>query len=290
MFNPMIIVAIIIQYVVAKSSRKAGAIVGFVITIGILLWGISVYGEGGEIELFGISLSEPIFYIACLVWFGFDTMEFLAAQKRATETGTSSTTITKTQIPAIALFLLWITTNVFANIGWTMLYPLFIPLSPTIANIVIQLSSGMIAGLLQWLLLIMIIPKANRWFLALWIPATMLGWAIISIIIAFVAIPSGMSILVSVIRGGTIGVLQWLVLQKYSKVALWLIPANIIDIVAASLLPRFIFENINIPNMTIGNIVVGVIGSIATSIAIVFISKKALSVSNLETENIAESV
>ena len=171
-----------------------------------------------------------------------------------------------------------------------MLYPLFIPLSPTIANIVIQLSSGMIAGLLQWLLLIMIIPKANRWFLALWIPATMLGWAIISIIIAFVAIPSGMSILVSVIRGGTIGVLQWLVLQKYSKVALWLIPANIIDIVAASLLPRFIFENINIPNMTIGNIVVGVIGSIATSIAIVFISKKALSVSNLETENIAESV
>ena len=295
MFNPMIIIAIIVQSVVAKSSRKAGAIIGFVITTGILLWGISVYGEGSEIAFFGIPLSEPIFYIACLVWYGFDAKQFLDAQKGAvdtdqSETGTSSTAITKTKIPAIALFLLWITTNVIANIGWATLFPLFKPLSPTIANIALNLSSGLIAGLLQWLLLILIFPKVNRWLLALWIPTSMLGWAIVPIIFAIVTIPSGMVILVSVIRGGTIGVLQWFVLKKYSKVALWLIPANIIDIVAVSTLPRFIFENIRIPNVTTGNIIVGVVGSIATSIAVVFISKKALPASNLETENIAESV
>jgi hypothetical protein len=223
MFNPIIIIAIIIQSIVAKSSRKAGAIVGFVITTGIFLWGISVYGDGGEIALFGISLSEPVFYLVFLVWFGFDIMEFVSSQKGATETGItdtgisesgisesgiSPTTITKTRIPAAALVFLWILTNIFANFGWSMLYPFFITLSPATAAIILSLSSGLIAGLLQWLILIVIIPKADRRLLALWIPATMVGWAIIRIMITFVAIPSGMTILISVIRGGTLGVLQ----------------------------------------------------------------------------------
>jgi predicted membrane protein len=81
MFNPVILVAIIIQIVVNRFSRKAAAIIGYFITTGILFWGISVYSVGNAITFFGITLSEPIFFIACLVWYAFDTRDLLAAIK-----------------------------------------------------------------------------------------------------------------------------------------------------------------------------------------------------------------
>jgi len=82
MFNPVIIFAILIQSAVAKSSRIAGAVIGYVITTGILLWGISLYGQGSRIAFFGIPLTESIFFIACLIWYGFDTKEFAVAWKQ----------------------------------------------------------------------------------------------------------------------------------------------------------------------------------------------------------------
>jgi rubrerythrin len=81
MFNPVIIVAIIIQVLISKASRIAGAIFGYLITTGVLIWGISVYGERGSITFFGIHLSETVFIIACLIWYAFDTRELIAAQK-----------------------------------------------------------------------------------------------------------------------------------------------------------------------------------------------------------------
>lgn len=80
MFNPLIIIALVIQSAVAKSSRKAGAVLGFIITTGIFFWGLSLYADGDQIAFFGIALSQPVFIIACLVWYGFDTKEFMAAQ------------------------------------------------------------------------------------------------------------------------------------------------------------------------------------------------------------------
>lgn len=85
MFNPAIVAAIIVQVIVSKFSRVAGAAIGYLITTGILLWGMSVYGAGDQIALAGIPLPQPIFLVACLVWYGFDTKEFLAARKQALE-------------------------------------------------------------------------------------------------------------------------------------------------------------------------------------------------------------
>jgi hypothetical protein len=85
MFNPAIVAAIIEQVIVSRFSRMAGAAIGYMITTGILLWGVSVYGEGGQIALAGIPLSQPIFLVACLVWYGFDTRELMAARKMASE-------------------------------------------------------------------------------------------------------------------------------------------------------------------------------------------------------------
>ncbi len=65
-FNPVIIVAIVVQSWISKASRTAGAIVGFVITTGILLWGLAIYDQHGQIAFFGIPLSQPVFVILCI--------------------------------------------------------------------------------------------------------------------------------------------------------------------------------------------------------------------------------
>jgi hypothetical protein len=81
MFNPVIIVAIILQSFISRASKVAGAIAGYVLTTGIMIWGISVYSDGNQIAFFGAPLPEEIFVILCLVWYGFDTKEFLNAKK-----------------------------------------------------------------------------------------------------------------------------------------------------------------------------------------------------------------
>ncbi|NIM89753.1 MAG: hypothetical protein GTO17_02265 [Candidatus Aminicenantes bacterium] len=81
MINPVILVAIIFQAIISKVSRIVGSIVGYIITTGILIWGLSLYAEGNAIAFFGVVLSQPVFIFACLVWYGFDTYEFLKARK-----------------------------------------------------------------------------------------------------------------------------------------------------------------------------------------------------------------
>jgi hypothetical protein len=79
--NYTILGAIIIQSFIARANRKAGAIVGMIITAGILVWGLSVYGQGDYIAFFGIKLSEAVFFLLCLVWFAFDVSGFFGAKK-----------------------------------------------------------------------------------------------------------------------------------------------------------------------------------------------------------------
>jgi hypothetical protein len=78
--NPIIIIAIIVQSFVSRANRMAGAILGFVITTGILLWGVSLYAQGGEIAFLGFPLSQPVFLIVCAVWYGFDVRSFMRAR------------------------------------------------------------------------------------------------------------------------------------------------------------------------------------------------------------------
>jgi len=84
--NPLILGAIIVQYLISRASRKAGAIVGFLITTGILIWGLSVYAQSNMlykyyITFFGIRLSQTAFLLLCLVWYAFDVREFVRASK-----------------------------------------------------------------------------------------------------------------------------------------------------------------------------------------------------------------
>ena len=79
--NPIIIIAIIAQSFISRASRMAGAIVGFIITTGIFLWGLSLYSAGSGIVFFMIPLSEGAFIAVCVVWYAFNTRAFLRARK-----------------------------------------------------------------------------------------------------------------------------------------------------------------------------------------------------------------
>lgn len=81
--NPIVLIAILAQGFIARSNRMAGAIAGYVLTTGILIWGLSLYSEGSGIAFIGIPLTQPIFLIVCAVWYGFDTKAFLKARKIA---------------------------------------------------------------------------------------------------------------------------------------------------------------------------------------------------------------
>jgi hypothetical protein len=84
--NPIVIIAIVAQGFISRTNRMAGAIAGYVITTGILLWGISLYSAGSGIAFLGIPLSEGIFIVVCIAWYGFNTRAFLAARRLANRT------------------------------------------------------------------------------------------------------------------------------------------------------------------------------------------------------------
>ena len=80
--NWVIVGAVLIQFVVGRISRFLGAVLGFLITTGILLWGLMAYGAGSGIAFAGFPLPLPIFVLACLVWYVFDVMELVRAFRK----------------------------------------------------------------------------------------------------------------------------------------------------------------------------------------------------------------
>ena len=79
--NPVIVGALLVQAGISRVSRVAGAVTGFVITTGILVWGLAAYGEGNVITFIGIPLSQQVFLGLCMMWYFFDAKEFAAAQR-----------------------------------------------------------------------------------------------------------------------------------------------------------------------------------------------------------------
>ena len=77
--NLYIVGAIVVQGLISKVDALAGAIVGYLVTTGILIWGWILYSQGDAVAFFGIVFSLPVFVIACLVWYGFDTFELVGA-------------------------------------------------------------------------------------------------------------------------------------------------------------------------------------------------------------------
>jgi hypothetical protein len=78
-FNFFLLGAILLQGAVSAANRKTGAVVGYLITTGILIWGLVWYGQSSPLfehylTYFGQKLSVGGFLAACLVWYGIDTI------------------------------------------------------------------------------------------------------------------------------------------------------------------------------------------------------------------------
>jgi hypothetical protein len=80
-FDPMLFGAVLFQVLIGAASRPAGAIVGFLSTTGVLVWGLDAYANGYAIAFGGIELSQGIFVIASLVWYAFDVKELAKARE-----------------------------------------------------------------------------------------------------------------------------------------------------------------------------------------------------------------
>ena len=85
--NFVILAAIIVQAIISRISLLAGSAVGFIIVIGILIWGLGAYSDGNTIAIVGIELSKTIFVVGCVIWLAIDSFELLKAlnKKKAKE-------------------------------------------------------------------------------------------------------------------------------------------------------------------------------------------------------------
>jgi hypothetical protein len=174
--------------------------------------------------------------------------------------------------PALALGILWLLTNAIANVGWGLTYGLVNPnfeesLFLT-ASLVSGAAAGLIAGILQFPLLMLALPGRNRLILATWVPLSMAGWVIALAAFNLFRITSdALYFLIYLASGLEIGVLQWLVLQRHSRIAYWWIPASMMDwILNWAVFQSSLWYAFN--NEVAYNFISGLISWIPTSIAI----------------------
>jgi len=79
--NPIILVAVVAQTLIAKFSKPLGAFVGYAVTTGMLIWGLSLYDHGQQVAVFGAPLPRELFWVWCLFWYGYDTKVAIEAVK-----------------------------------------------------------------------------------------------------------------------------------------------------------------------------------------------------------------
>ncbi|MBE0636772.1 hypothetical protein IH601_12305 [Candidatus Bipolaricaulota bacterium] len=85
MINPEIVVALVIQWIVGKISRVGGAVISYLITTGILVWGLGLYAQGDGIAFLGMPLSQWLFVLLCIIWYASDTRGLIRARKLSEE-------------------------------------------------------------------------------------------------------------------------------------------------------------------------------------------------------------
>lgn len=83
--NFVILGAVLIQWFISTKSRLWGAIVGLLITLGIGVWGLGLYADGYAVSLFGLKLSEGIFYLFIAAWIVYDIVMIVQAKNASSD-------------------------------------------------------------------------------------------------------------------------------------------------------------------------------------------------------------
>jgi hypothetical protein len=71
-FRIVIIVGVIISIFASRANKLVGGVIGCLVTTFILIFGLQAYTHSGYITILGIPLSEGLFVLVILIWFGFD--------------------------------------------------------------------------------------------------------------------------------------------------------------------------------------------------------------------------
>jgi len=71
-FRIVVIVGVIISVLASRANKLVGGIISSLVTTFILLFGLQAYTHSGYISFLGIRLSQGLFLLVILVWYGFD--------------------------------------------------------------------------------------------------------------------------------------------------------------------------------------------------------------------------
>ena len=182
----------------------------------------------------------------------------------------------------ILLYSQWILTNIAASIAIGTAYTVITSqTSSWIFNTYMVLPSivgGIIAGLLQWLILRKQFPKSSQWVIV-----TVIGWGlgVVLEIILFQNLNEN-TILRAASNGLIVGLLQWLVLRQHFESAKWWILANIVDLVLGRLLDPYLAQlNYNLIQLHYNPLLMvaalsGISTSLCTGIVLVYILRKPI--------------
>lgn len=77
MINSVFLGAVLLQRLLRRASPLAGVVLGFLLALGLLLWGLASCAIGGLMSFLGIKLSPPVFLSMCVLWFLLDTVDLL---------------------------------------------------------------------------------------------------------------------------------------------------------------------------------------------------------------------
>ena len=76
-----VLAAFFIQGAISVNHPRVGAALGFVITTGVLLYGLMIYRHGGIIVLFVLPLSHTWLIGFCIAWYIWDAMQFMQTKR-----------------------------------------------------------------------------------------------------------------------------------------------------------------------------------------------------------------
>jgi hypothetical protein len=80
-FRIVVIVGVIISVFASRANKLIGGVVSCLVTTFILIFGLQAYSHSGYISIFGIQLTQGLFVIVILIWYGIDVKQIMDGVK-----------------------------------------------------------------------------------------------------------------------------------------------------------------------------------------------------------------
>lgn len=166
--------------------------------------------------------------------------------------------------PGCSMWFSWLfASSLGTGIGWFLGWKLSFLLPGGLATLMIGMTTGLVLGLLQLLILRNQFTHPGRW-----LAATVLGWAVgfplgISLAQAFGMTDATFGLIAGFVTGGVLAIFQWGIFRSQITKAGWWVPASIFGWSFGMLYYR--------PGSTWLGILFGLVSGIVTGVALVWL-------------------